>query len=69
MTVFTPDSSKIEHERRLLNFDEHYPNGCPMDADTVRALLVILDHVNLDKASDEISDAWHAVLAWVDGYC
>ena len=45
------------------------PNGCPMDADTVRALLVILDHVNLDKASDEISDAWHALLEWVDGYC
>ena len=45
----------------------YYPNGCPMDAD--RALLVILDHVDPNKASDEISDAWHAVLAWVDGYC
>jgi hypothetical protein len=30
-----------------------------MDADTFRALLVILDHVDPNKASDEISDAWH----------
>ena len=69
MTVFTPDSSKIEHERRLLDFEELLPQWLPMDADTVRALLIILDHVDLDKASDEISDAWHALLEWVDGYC
>jgi hypothetical protein len=53
MTVFTPGSSKIEHERRLLDFEEYYPNGCPMDADTFRALLVILDHVDPNKASNE----------------
>ena len=47
----------------------YYPNGCPMDADTFRALLVILDHVDPNKASDEISDAWHALLAWVDDCC
>jgi len=32
-----------------------------MDAD--RALLVILDHVDPNKASDEISDAWHECVA------
>jgi hypothetical protein len=32
-----------------------------MDAYTFRALLVILEHVNLDKASDEIFDAWYAL--------
>jgi hypothetical protein len=37
-----------------------------MDADTFRALLVILDHVDPNKASNEISDAWHALLDWVD---
>ena len=52
-----------------MDFEELLPQWLPMDADTVRALLIILDHVDLDKASDEISDAWHAVLAWVDGYC
>jgi hypothetical protein len=52
-----------------LDFEEYYPNGCPTDAYTFRALLVILEHVNLDKASDEISDAWYALLTWVDGYC
>jgi hypothetical protein len=34
-----------------------------MDADTFRALLVILDHVDPNKASDEISDAWHECVA------
>jgi hypothetical protein len=69
MTVFTPDSSKIEHERRLLDFEELLPQRLPMNAGTFRALLVILDHVDPNKASDEISDAWHALLAWVDDCC
>jgi len=29
MTVFTPDSSKIEHERRLLDFEELLPQWLP----------------------------------------
>jgi hypothetical protein len=38
-----------------------------MDADTFRALLVILDHADLNK-SNEISDAWDILLDWVDRY-
>jgi hypothetical protein len=66
MTVFTPDSSKIGHERRLLDFEEYYPNGCPMDADTVRALFVILDHVRSQQGEQR---NFRPRLAWVDDYC
>jgi hypothetical protein len=33
MTVFTPDSSKIEHERRLLDFEELLPQWLPYGRD------------------------------------
>jgi hypothetical protein len=71
MTAFTPDSSKVERERLVMEFEEHAGSaGIRMDVDTYRALLVVLDYVG-SKLSEiptdsEVSDAWHYLIEWAD---
>lgn len=66
-TTFTPEPNKIERERLVMEFEENFPNGRPMNSDEYRALLILINYVGpLLRAKDfpsEVSDAWH-FLVW-----
>jgi hypothetical protein len=67
MTIFTPDESKVERERLILEFEEYCPNGLRTDVDTYRALLIVLDYVgkvSKEPVHSEIDDAWTALVEW-----
>ena len=65
--AFTPNPSKIEHERLVMDFEENCPDGLRMEVDEYRALLILLNYVAVKGFPDgEVSDAWHYLIEWVD---